>query len=76
MTEGVGKQHINGETIAGTALVLMAFVFIWAGTMNSVWASIVLADYVILAIGAGFIAVGVVAIRRTNNPHTERKSYY
>ena len=76
MTEGRGKQRINGETIAGMALVLMALVFIWAGTMNSVWASIVLADYVILAIGLGFIAVGIAAIRRTNNPHTERQSYY
>ena len=76
MTEGGGKQRINGESIAGMALVLLALVFIWAGKMNPVWASIVLADYVILAIGVGFIAVGIVAIRKTNNPHTERQSYY
>jgi len=76
MTEGGGKQRINGESIAGMALVILAFVFIWAGKMNPVWASIVLADYVILAIGVGFIAVGIVAIRKTNNPHTERQSYY
>ncbi|HEY3094973.1 MAG TPA: hypothetical protein VGJ42_04355 [Nitrososphaera sp.] len=76
MTEGGGKQRINGETIAGIALVLLASTFIWAGTMNPVWALIVLADYVILAVGVGFIIVGVIAIRRTNRPPSERASHY
>lgn len=76
MTEGVGKQRINGETITGIALVFMALLFLWAGTQNQVWASIVLADYLILAIGVGFIIVGVMAIRRTNRPPSERTSYY
>jgi len=75
MTEGGGKQRINGETIAGIALVFMGLLFIWAGTMNPVWASIRIAAYVLAAIGAGFIAVGVVAIRRTNHP-TEKHGYY
>ena len=76
MTEGGGKQRINGETIAGIALVFMALLFLWAGTQNQVWASIMLADYLILAIGVGFMIVGVMAIRRTNQPPSERKSYY
>jgi len=76
MTEGGGKQRINGETIAGIALVFMGLLFIWAGTMNPVWASIRIAAYVIMAIGAGFIAVGVVAIQRTNHPSEKRSSYY
>jgi hypothetical protein len=75
MTEGGGKQWINGETITGMALVLMSLLFIWAGTMNSVWASIQIAAYVILAIGAGFIVLGVVTIRRTNHP-SEKHGYY
>ena len=75
MTEGGGKQRINGETIAGIALVFMALLFLYAGTQNQVWASIVLADYLILAIGIGFILVGVLAIRRTNQ-HSEHTSYY
>jgi drug/metabolite transporter (DMT)-like permease len=75
MTEGVGKQRINGETITGIALAFMGLLFIWAGTMNPVWASIQLAAYVLIAIGAGFIAVGVVAIRRTNHP-SEKHGYY
>ena len=76
MTEGGGKQRINGETITGIALVFLAVLFLWAGMQNPVWASIILADYLILAIGVGFIIVGIMAIRRTNQPPSERKSYY
>lgn len=76
MTEGGGKQRINGETITGIALVFLALLFLWAGIQNPVWASIILADYLILAIGVGFIIVGIMAIRRTNQPPSERKSYY
>lgn len=76
MTEGGGKQRINGETIAGIALVFLAILFIWAGTMNPVWATVVIADYLILAIGVGFIIVGVMTIRRTNHPQSERANRY
>lgn len=76
MREGGGKQRINGETITGIALVFLALLFLWAGMQNPVWASIMLADYLILAIGVGFIVVGIMAIRRTNQPPSERKSYY
>jgi hypothetical protein len=54
----------------------MALLFLWAGTQNPVWATIMLADYLILAIGVGFIIVGVMAIRRTNRPPSEKKGYY
>jgi hypothetical protein len=76
MTEGGGKQRINGETITGMALVFIALLFLWAGTQNAVWATIMLADYLILAIGVGFIAVGVRAIRQTNRPPSERTGGY
>ena len=76
MTEGGGKQRINGETITGIALVVIALLFLWAGTQNAVWAIIVPADYLILAIGAGFITIGVITIRRTNRPPSERTSHY
>ncbi|HEX7031788.1 MAG TPA: hypothetical protein VF172_02190 [Nitrososphaera sp.] len=66
MTEGVGKQRINGETVTGIALVFMALLFIGAGTVNPVWASIMPVDYIILAIGIGFIIVGAIAIKNTN----------
>jgi hypothetical protein len=71
MTGGGGKQWINGETITGIALVFLALLFIWAATMNAVWARILLADYVILAIGVGFIVLGIYTMRRTNRTHPE-----
>ncbi|MDQ3848055.1 MAG: hypothetical protein M3261_03770 [Thermoproteota archaeon] len=71
MTGGGGKEWINGETIAGIALVLLALLFIWAATMNAIWARILLADYVILAIGVGFIILGIITIRRANHPHSQ-----
>ena len=74
MTGGARKQWINGETITGIALVFMALLFIWAATMNAIWARILLADYVLLAIGAGFIILGVITMRRANRAHTEKES--
>lgn len=71
MTGGGGKQWINGETIAGIALAFMGLLFIWLATMNAVWASVVLAAYLILAIGIGFIVLGVITVRRTNRMHSE-----
>ena len=76
MTEGGGKQRINGETITGIALVFLGLLFVWAAMQNAVWASIVLAAYLIIAIGIGFIIVGAIAIRRTNNPPSEHKGRY
>ena len=73
MTGGTGKQWINGETIAGIALVFMALLFILAATMNATWARILLVDYVILAIGAGFIVLGIITIRRTNRALSEEE---
>jgi predicted phage tail protein len=71
MTGGGGKQWINGETITGIALVFLALLFIWAATMNAVWARILLADYLILAIGVGFIVLGIITMSRTNRTHSE-----
>ena len=71
---GDGRQRVNGETIAGIALVFLALIFIWASTQNPVWAAILPADYLILAIGIGFIVIGVITIKRTNHP--ERTSHY
>ena len=72
MTGGGGKQWINGETITGIALVFLALLFIWAATMNAVWARILLADYLILAIGVGFIVLGIITMRRANRTQSEQ----
>ena len=71
MTGDGGKQRINGETIAGIALVFLALLFIWAAIVNAVWARIVFAAYLILAIGAGFIVLGMITVRRANRVHSE-----
>ena len=71
MTGGGRKQWSNGETITGIALVFLALLFIWAATMNAVWARILLAAYLILAIGLGFIVLGIITMRRTNRMHSE-----
>jgi hypothetical protein len=71
MTGGGGKQWINGETITGIALVFLALLFIWAATMNAVWARMLLAAYLILAIGVGFTVLGIITMRRTNRMHSE-----
>lgn len=74
----VGSQRLNGEVISGSALVFLALLFIWAATMNPVWAIILPADYLILAIGIGAIVIGVVTIMRSNrkSPHSEHTSHY
>lgn len=72
------RQKLNGETIAGISLVFLASLFIFAGMMNPIWAIILPADYLILAIGIGFIAIGVRATARANRttPHAERSGRY
>jgi len=57
-------ESVNGETIAGIALVLLSLLFLYAGTVNDTWAIIVPADFLILAIGCAFIALGVITARK------------
>lgn len=69
-------ERINGETIVGITLVLMALLFIFAGTMNEVWAIILPADYLILAIGFAFIALGVVTLYRNKRHAPEESAHH
>lgn len=63
---------INGETITGAALSFLAILFIYAGLVNSVWAKILLADYVIFVMGIAFIVLGVLTMRKNRrNPVKE-----
>ena len=57
-------ERINGETITGIALVFLAILFIYAGTVNTIWATIFPADLLILAIGAAFIILGMWDMRK------------
>jgi hypothetical protein len=66
-------ERINAETLAGISLVCLALIFIFAATMNEVWAIILPADYLILALGFGFIALGVITTRN-NRKHSHEES--
>ena len=57
-------EKINGETITGIALVFLALLFLYAGSVNEVWAIIIPGDYLILGLGIAFIALGVVTVIR------------
>lgn len=62
-------EKINGETITGIALVFLALLFLYAGSVNEVWAILIPGDYLILGLGIAFIALGVVtAIRNKELP--------
>ena len=67
-------EKINSETIVGITLVIIALIFIFAATMNEVWAIILPADYLILALGVAFIALGVITIRNNNRKHSHEES--
>lgn len=69
-------ERINGETITGIALVFLALLFILAGTMNEVWAIVLPADYLILAIGFAFIALGVVTLVRNKRHAPEESAHH
>ncbi|MGG6460332.1 MAG: hypothetical protein ACM3JQ_02780 [Candidatus Eiseniibacteriota bacterium] len=60
-------ERVNGETIAGIAFVFLSSIFLYAGAVNSVWAIIIPADFLILAIGCAFIILGVITLKRQKN---------
>jgi putative Ca2+/H+ antiporter (TMEM165/GDT1 family) len=64
-------ERINGETITGIALVILAVLFIYAATANKTWSTILPADYLILAIGVAFIILGMWEIRKNRVNHIE-----
>jgi putative Ca2+/H+ antiporter (TMEM165/GDT1 family) len=66
-------EKINSETIVGITLVSIALIFIFAASMNEVWAIILPADYLILALGFAFIALGVYTTRN-NRKHSHEES--
>jgi len=59
---------VNGEIIAGAALVGLAVLFIYAGIVNSVWATLLPADIIILGIGVAVIILGIRSLKNTEAP--------
>ncbi len=50
---------VNSEIIAGSAILLMGVIFIGAGMVNSTWGDILLPDFVIVALGAATLGLGI-----------------
>jgi len=69
-------ERINAETITGIALAFLATLFIYASTVNAVWATILPADYLILAIGAAFIILGMWEVRRKRTNYVKEHSHH
>ena len=65
---------LNGETIAGMAIAGLGIVFILAGFANPAWREIYIADYILVAVGAALIALGIVTMKRYTTVHTESGS--
>jgi hypothetical protein len=57
-------MEVNGETITGIALIFLSVLFLLAGMINEAWSLLVPADFLILAIGVGFLSLGIITIRR------------
>jgi hypothetical protein len=65
-------RKLNGETITGIALIFLAFLFIMAGIVNSVWALLFWADILILVIGVAFMVLGIWSFRKDqDHAHAE-----
>ena len=64
---------INAEIIAGIAILLLGVLFLIAGFLNPAWALIFYADYLIIALGAATLGLGVWSLMndRKNPVHTE-----
>jgi putative Ca2+/H+ antiporter (TMEM165/GDT1 family) len=67
-------EKINSETIVGITLVIIALIFMFAATMNKDWAIILPADYLILALGFAFIALGVYTTRNNRRKQSPEES--
>jgi LPXTG-motif cell wall-anchored protein len=57
-------MEVNGEAVTGIALILLSILFLFAGTINDVWSILIPADFLILAIGIGFLSLGIITLRR------------
>ena len=57
-------MEVNGEAITGIALIFLSLLFLFAGVINEVWSLLVPADFLILAIGIGFLSLGIITLRR------------
>ena len=68
--------RINTEIITGIALMFLAILFMLGGLFYKAWLTILIVDYVLLVIGAAFIALGVWTLRNSKKEQTEEPSHH
>jgi len=49
----------NSEIFAGLSILILGITFIGAGLVNETWRDIMLADFVIVALGAATLGIGI-----------------
>ncbi len=62
--------RLNGEVIAGMAIAGLGLIFIFAGFINDGWREIFIADFILVAVGAALITLGVVTMKRAETVHS------
>ena len=67
---------INSEIIAGLSVFLLGFLFFIAGLLNSIWATIFVVDYLIIAIGLATIGVGVWTAMYEKKHHLHKSEHH
>ncbi len=67
---------LNSEMITGIALIILAILFMIASLYYKPWETILIVDYALIAIGAGFIAVGMWTKRNSKKEQTEEPSHH
>ena len=65
-------SRLNGENIAGAALIFFASLFIAAGQVNAVFAVLYPADFLIIGFGVGLLILGYRTWRNENRKSSLR----
>ncbi|AIC14607.1 hypothetical protein [Nitrososphaera viennensis] len=63
-------SKINGENVAGAAFLFLASLFLAAGTINPVIASVAVVFYILAAAGAALVLLGYRTYRNEVRPTT------
>lgn len=62
-------ERLNGEIIAGIALAFLGVLFIFAAQVNATWTAALYAAYILVAVGAATIGLGLWSRHNTNRMH-------
>ncbi len=68
----------NSEIFAGMTLLMMGITFLFAGEVNSTWGAIIPADFVIIALGAVTLGLGIwtSSYNAKNSVHSQQHHHH